>query len=56
MRLSGLNLLLACLILAVSGCGTQQTQEAQFQSNLDEAIKAAEKGKEIVKAPTTKRR
>jgi hypothetical protein len=47
-------LLLIGLALLIPACG-EPSREAQFKSNFEEAIQAAEKGKEAVK-PSGKRR
>jgi hypothetical protein len=55
MRKASVSLLLAaCCCGLISGCGSGQDEPARFQANLEEAIKAAEKGKELVKSPHAK--
>lgn len=44
----------ACFALLLSACGPARDDPAQFQSGFDEAVKAAEKGKELVKSPAQK--
>lgn len=57
MRTSKSLLLLAAagLLLAIPACGGQ-SEEAKFQSNFEEAVKAADKGKELVKSPVKRKR
>lgn len=44
----------ASLSLLLSACGPGQDNPAEFKSGLEEAIKAAEKGKDLVKSPAKK--
>jgi hypothetical protein len=49
-------LLTAGLCLGISGCGGSAAKsEAQFKDNFAEAVKAAEKGKELMKDAAPKR-
>lgn len=43
------------MLLTLAGCGGQ-SEEEEFKSNFEGAIKAAEQGKELVKSPGKKRR
>ena len=53
-RLLVLSLLAA--LFSLVGCGSSKKEEQQFQANLNEAIKAAEKGKDLVQSPATKKK
>lgn len=44
----------ASLSLLLSACGSGQDNPAEFKSGLEEAVKAAERGKELVKSPAKK--
>lgn len=46
---------LVSVAMALPAC-SEPTEEEKFKSNFDEAVKAAEHGKESVKSPTGKRR
>lgn len=55
MRFVVAGLLAAFLLGVIPACGSAESEKKQFQSDFEQAVKAAETGKEQVKASTKRR-